>query len=128
MGFEPLLPISSRECLSTKQPPTLRKRMESFSFSLFFFPSRNSFLNLRSFLAGTNIFHRKVPFHQVSIFAYKQIDCGKIPTKLYFAVFQKTIMQGRIIGMAFRKAYTYGSLLSSNTVAWQYLGQRFEDI
>lgn len=91
VGFEPLLPISSMECLSTKQPSTLRKRMESLSFSLsfFFFPSRNSLLNLRSLLTGTNIFHKKVPFHPVSIFAYKQIDCGKIPTKIYFGVFQK---------------------------------------
>lgn len=91
VGFEHLLPISSRECLAWALSSHLLWGKEWKVVFFFFFNAflLRELLNLRSLLTGTNIFHKRVPFPQVGIFAYKQIDCGKIPTKLYSGAFQK---------------------------------------
>lgn len=127
MGFEPLLPISSRECLSTKQPSTLRKRMES-CLSLFFF----SFQKFTSESEKPSYWNKYFPQKgSISSSQHFCIQTNRLWENSHQALLwslSEKIMQGRIIGMAFTKTYTCYPLLSSNTVTWRYLGQRLEGI
>lgn len=61
-----------------------------------FFPEIHFWI-WEAFLLEQILSHKKVPFQQVSIFRYKQIHCGKIPTKLYFGVLQKKSCKGELL-------------------------------
>lgn len=83
------------------------EKMGKFVFR-FFFSSRNSILNLRSFLTGTNTFpQKKLCFSKSAFSDANKYIVGKFPTSFTLESFRKKMLQGRTIGMAFTRGHTW---------------------